>query len=45
MGGPFDVKVEAQDSVIVVREFELLSRHYTYFRKNTLGKGINPFIL
>ena len=30
---------------IVVSEFELQSRDYVHFRANTLGKGLNPFIL
>ena len=37
--------VKAMDSGIVVSEFVLLSHYYVYFRANTLGKGMNPFIL
>ena len=28
-----------------VSEFELKSRYYVYFQTNTLGKGMNRFIL
>ena len=37
--------IKAMDSEIVVSEFELQSRYYVHFRANTLGKGMNPFIL
>ena len=37
--------VKAMDNGIVVNEFELQSRYYVHFRTNTLGKGMNPFIL
>ena len=44
-GGPLGVMVNVVDCGIVVTEFELHLRYYVYFRTNTLGKGINPFIL
>ena len=37
--------VKAADCEIVVSEFELQSRYYAHFRANTLGKGMNPFII
>ena len=37
--------VKALDCGIVVSEFVLQSRYYVHFRTNTLGKGMNPFIL
>ena len=37
--------VKATDGGIVVSEFELLSLYYVYFRINSLGKGMNHFIL
>ena len=37
--------IKALDCGIVVREFELQLRYYIHFRTNTLGKGMNPFIL
>ena len=37
--------VKAMDCGIVAREFELQSRYYGHFRTNTIGKGMNPFIL
>ena len=37
--------VKAMDCETVVSEFELQSRYYIYFRANTLGKGMDPFIL
>ena len=42
-GSPRGVMVNVIDCGIVVSEFELLS--FYYFRINTLGKGMNPFIL
>ena len=42
-GCPRGVMVKAMDWGIVVREFQ--SRDYVHFRANTLGKGMNPFIL
>ena len=36
---------KAMDCGIVVNEFELQLRYYVHFRMNTLGKGMNPFIL
>ena len=39
------VMVKAMDWAILVREFELQSHYYVYFRVNTLGKGMNPLIL
>ena len=38
-------QVKAMYFWIVVNEFELQSRYYVHFRKNTLGKGMNPLIL
>ena len=35
----------AMDCEIVVSEFEIQSRYYVHFRTNTLGKGMNLFIL
>ena len=42
---PRGVMVKAMDCEIVVREFVLQSRYYVHFRANTLGKGMNPYIL
>ena len=39
------VVVNVQDCDIVVSEFELNSHYYVHFRTNTLGKGMNPFVL
>ena len=39
------VKGKAMICEIVAREFELQSRYYVHFRKNTLGKGMKPLIL
>ena len=33
------------DCDIIVSEFELQSHYYVYFRTNTPGKNMNPFIL
>ena len=44
-GCPRGVMVKAMNCGIVVREFLLQSRYYVHFRKNTLGKGMNPLIL
>ena len=44
-GGPRSVMVKAMVCKIVAREFEFESRYYVHFRTNTLGKGMNPFIL
>ena len=44
-GCPRGVMVKAMDCGIVVSEFVLQSRYYVRFRTNTLGKGMNPFIL
>ena len=44
-GCPCGVMVKAMDCRIVVSEFELQLRYYGHFRANTLGKGMNPFIL
>ena len=41
-GFPRGVMVKTMDCGIVVSEFELQSRHYVYFRTNTLGKDMNP---
>ena len=45
MGCPRGLMVKAMNCGIVVREFVLQSRYYVHFRANTLGKGMNPFIL
>ena len=45
MEGPRGVMVKALDCEIVVSEFELQSHYYVHFRTNTLGKGMNLFIL
>ena len=46
MGGcPRGVMVKVMDSGIIVSMFELHLRYYIHFRTNTLGKGMNPFIL
>ena len=37
--------VKAMDCGIVAREFKLQLRYYVHFRTNTLGKGMDPFIL
>ena len=37
--------VKAMDCEIVVSDFVLQSRNYVHIRANTLGKGMNPFIL
>ena len=37
--------IKPMDSEIVVSEFEFQSRYYDHFWTNTLGKGINLFIL
>ena len=39
------VMVKAMDCGIVVSGFVLQSRYYGHFRANTVGKGMNPFIL
>ena len=39
------VMVKVLDCGIIVREFVLQSRYYIHFRANTLGTGMNPFIL
>ena len=44
-GCPCGVMVKAMDFGIVVSKFELQSLYYVQFRTNTLGKGMNPFIL
>ena len=44
-GCPGGVMVKAMDCGIVVCEFVFQSRYYIHFRTNTLGKGMNPFIL
>ena len=44
-GCPRGVMVKAMDCGIVEHEFVLQSRYYVHFRANTLGKGMNPFIL
>ena len=37
--------VKAMDCQNVVSEFVLQSRYYIHFWANTVGKGMNPFIL
>ena len=44
-GRPFGDVVNMQDYDIVVSEFKLHWRYYVYFQINTLGKGMNTFIL
>ena len=44
-GSSRSVMVKAVDCETVLSEFELQSRYYIYFRKNTLGKGMNSQIL
>ena len=44
-GYPRGVMVKAMDCGIIVREFVLQSRYYVHIQANTLGKGMNPFIL
>ena len=39
------VMVKVMDSGIVVSELKLQSCYYIHFQTNTLGKGMNPFIL
>ena len=45
MGSPRGVMVKAMDCGIVVSQFVLQSHYYVHIRENTLGKGMNPFIL
>ena len=45
MGVSRGISIETMDCKIVVSDFELQSRYYVHFRTNTLGKGMNPFIL
>ena len=45
MGCPHGVIVKAMDCEIVVSKFKLQSGYYVHFWTNTLGKGMNPFIL
>ena len=45
MGCPHGVMVKAMDCGIVVSESVLPSRYNVHFWANTLGKGMNPFIL
>ena len=42
---PRGVMVKAMNYGIVVSEFVLQSRYYVHFRANTIGKGMNSFIL
>ena len=42
--GARGAEAKVQHCDIVVREFELQSRYYVYFRTNTFRKGMNPFI-
>ena len=39
------VMVKAMVCEIVARVFELQSRYWVHFRKNTIGKSMNPLIL
>ena len=41
---PRSVEANVLDCNIVVREFDLQSHYYVYFRTNTLGKDMNPLI-
>ena len=45
VGCPRGVIVKAMDYGIVVSEFVLQLRYYSYFRTSTFGKGMNPLIL
>ena len=38
---PHDVMANVLDCDIVIREFELQTRHYVHLRTNTLGKGMS----
>ena len=38
------VMIKAMDCRIAESVFELQSRYYIHFRKNTFGQGMNPFI-
>ena len=42
---PLGVMVKPINCRIVVSEFELKSHYYVHFQNNTVGKGMNPFIL
>ena len=42
---PRSVRFKAMDCGIVESKFELQSHYNVYFRKNTLGKGMNPLVL
>ena len=44
-GCPRGVMVKALDCRIIESEFKLQSCYYVHFRKNTLGKSMNPLIL
>ena len=44
-GCPRGVMVKAMDCEIVASKFVFQSLCYVHFRANTLGKGMNPFIL
>ena len=44
-GCPCGVMVKGMGCGIVVGEFVLQSCYYVHFWANTLGKGMNPFIL
>ena len=41
----YSAVIKAMDCGIIVSEFELQSRYYIHFQTNTLGIGMNPFIL
>ena len=46
MGGSHDdVTTETLDNGLEESEFKFQSRSYVYFRANTLGKNMKPFIL
>ena len=44
-GSPRDIMAYMLDCDLEVRGFELQSRYYVLFQTNTLGKGINSFIV
>ena len=45
VGCPRCVIVKELDYLIIVSEFELQSRNYGHVRKNTLGMGMNPYLI
>ena len=45
VGVPRDLLVKVLECRIIVSRFELQSRYYVHLWTNTLGKGMNSFIL